>query len=401
MPRQRIIHIWAMATYFPGISGGDKIFLECARHWANAGYRVVIYTNESGSDMVKSHGISNLEVILLPCMEYHEHGYFVHYVARIVKACQHAFTLLLDCRDHHLIYSASDFWQDSLPAFIQKLRYPVSKWIAGLYFFAPSPFTSQKDIEYRGGKQPVSLKSCLYYFTQKIIYPILRWKVDGIVVANELDRQILEEDGMSRDKSFAIYGGVDLKAAQSVPAQNLVYDGCFLGRFHVQKGVLFLIPIWKEVLKSLPNAKLLIIGEGSLKSELERQIAADHLEKNVTISNYLDGAAKFSAYKSSRVFLHTPVWDTGGMAAGEAMAAGLPVVAFNNPGYKYTYPRGMLKAERESAKDFAAKVVELLKNPQLYNEVKADAEDFIKAWDWKARADAIRDKFKHLFEPSA
>jgi glycosyltransferase involved in cell wall biosynthesis len=393
------IHIWSLAAESPGISGGDKIFLECARHWSSFGHQVTIYTNESGVEMVRVHDLKNIKVVLIPSLRFRKFGFAVHYLIRVLQACFYSARLKLSEKENpHLFYSASDFWPDSLPALILRLRYPQHKWLAGFYFYAPSPFQEKQDLEYRGGKQPVSIRSFFYFVMQRMIYPFIKRNANGWIVANELDRQILEKEGISRDHTYAIYGGVDVRASSSARANSQVsYEGCFVGRFHVQKGVQFLIPIWTEVLKILPDAKLAIIGEGPLRKELEEQILKNNLSQNIFVLGYVDGEKKYSILKASRVFLHTPLWDTGGMAAAEAMACGLPVIAFDIPGYQYSYPRGMLKAKREDANHFASLIVKLLQDPVLYKKIQDEALEFVQEWDWNHRVKTIETKFSDLF----
>jgi glycosyltransferase involved in cell wall biosynthesis len=394
------IHIWALAVTPPSVSGGDKIFLECARHWAASGYKVIIYTNESGALLIKNHQLDQVNLVLIPSNHVRSFGFTIHYIYRIFQAIFYATNLKLST-ENHLFYSASDFWHDSLPAAILRGRYANSKWLAGFYFFAPSPFRREEDVQYRGGTQPIGVRSVLYYLQQRLVYPLLKSKADAWVVANELDRQILQKEGVASDKTYAIYGGVDLENSQKANAHNNEsYEGCFVGRLHVQKGVKYLIPIWKEVLKALPSARLAIIGDGALEEELKNEVQKDKLEDKIFFLGYKDGNEKYSILKSSRVFLHTPLWDTGGMAAAEAMACGLPVVAFDMPGYKYSYPRGMLKAKREDSQHFAKLAIRLLKEPELYANIKSEALSFVKEWDWSARAKAIETKFSKLFNQS-
>ena len=48
-------------------------------------------------------------------------------------------------------------------------------------------------------------------------------------------------------------------------------------------------------------------------------------------------------FKDSKIVLHAAIYDSGGMAACEAMACELPGVSFDLPALKTCYPKGMFK----------------------------------------------------------
>lgn len=393
------IHIWALAAEATGISGGDKIFIECARQWAAGGHRVTVYTNAAGERMCRSHHLHGVDLAIFATAWAERLGLAIHYFVRTVCAVGIALRLQLDPATHHIVYSASDFWPDTLPAAILRKRHPSNaRWVAGCYLLAPSPVAGAGEAAYRGGKQPVSARSILYFVTQRMVLPLIRRWADFWVVSNQLDRESLERWGIPLDHSFAIYGGVNLAevaAAQPHPTQQ--FEACFVGRFHVQKGAQYLVPIWTRVLREVPGARLGVIGDGPLREEIERQVRERGLQDRVFLLGYVDGPEKFSILKTARVFLHTPLWDTGGMAAAEGMACGLPVVAFDLPGYRYCYPRGMARARREDVEDFAGLVVRLLRDPSAHAALREEARQLAATWDWAERAHLIEAEFTPLF----
>jgi glycosyltransferase involved in cell wall biosynthesis len=67
--------------------------------------------------------------------------------------------------------------------------------------------------------------------------------------------------------------------------EKLGLDGCFVlghvGRFVYQKNHDLLINIFREVYRSMPNARLLLVGGGELEPEIRRQVKAFDLESVV------------------------------------------------------------------------------------------------------------------------
>jgi len=376
-----------------GVSGGDRIFIELSKIWSENN-EVKISTWPQPYKVCINHGLKkvkydtvniNDDKLFLPLL----------YMERTLIAILKAFKV--SSRDiPDLLFSSSDFWPDAIPALILKLRFKRIKWIAAFYFFAPTFFYSHKDIAYRGGRFKLSFRSVCYYLTQRISYLLIRKYADFILACNQLDKDIFVKDGVSEDKILAIYGGVDFKYISGFPGKEIIYDACFVGRLHRQKGPLELLEIWQRVIKNKPDAKLAIIGNGPLENTVKKMINKMNLSRNIDLLGYMDGEKKYNIFKSSRIFVHPPILDTGGMAAAEGMAAGLPVVGFDLPGYKYCYPKGMLKAPIGDLEGFAKLILDLLNDDILYNKMKEEALNFSKVWDWQEKAALVWEKIKGL-----
>ena len=214
------------------MSGGEKIAMEFARRWAEK-INIHLYTSNIGAYIWDKYKVDKIDVIQF--MKVKENSnIFLSYLSRAMFGC-FKIGKCIDNNYRKIIYSASDFWPDSIPAFIMKLRNPEAKWIAGFYFFAPSPFRRRKDLEYRGGYLSPSIRSFLYYWTQKVSYFLVKNFADFTLVANQLDKDIFINAGVKSEKVKAIYGGVDIKEIKKIPQTEIKYDGCFVGRFHIQK----------------------------------------------------------------------------------------------------------------------------------------------------------------------
>jgi glycosyltransferase involved in cell wall biosynthesis len=98
-----------------------------------------------------------------------------------------------------------------------------------------------------------------------------------------------------------------------------------VGRFAEQKNHFGLIEIFNLVVQRVPDAKLLLIGGGPLREAVEAVVHKRRLSNAVTFLGYRDDVP--AILSRSNVFLF-PSWFEGlGVAALEASAAALPVVA--------------------------------------------------------------------------
>jgi glycosyltransferase involved in cell wall biosynthesis len=364
------------------LSGGDRIAVECIKRWKKEGINITVMTSESGRLI---YGLKNVRymITLVPTFRnYWTLGILIFTFTALINGFIKALSFRIP-KSTIAVYSASEFLPDLLPAWIIKLTNKNIKWIAGFYLFAPHPFRSETPY-----KRFSKIKNILYFSMQQFSYKIVKKYADSIWVTNELDkRRFIDNRRVTSDRVIAVRGGVDLKTPASVPEpREKKFDAVFIGRFHPQKGVLELIEIWKYVCKKKKDAKLAMIGVGELESEVMKRIKKYGLENNVIFFGFKDGIEKIKIFKASKIVLHPATYDSGGMAACEAMACGLPGVSFDLPALRTYYPKGMLKTPCFDLKKFAENILRLLHDEELYDEMSRDALDWAKEWDWDKRA---------------
>jgi glycosyltransferase involved in cell wall biosynthesis len=213
----------------------------------------------------------------------------------------------------------------------------------------------------------------------------------------DIDRFVTKE--RDRRKVVAVRGGVDTRTPASIPEpRRKEFDAVFIGRFHPQKGVLQLIDIWRYVCEKKKDAKLAMIGVGELENEVRTKIKEYELENNTILFGFKDGIKKLRIFKDSRVVVHPAIYDSGGMAACEAMACGLPGVSFDLPELKTYYPKGMLKTPCYDLKVFAENILKLLNDDELYRRLQKEALEWAKEWDWDKRAEELLKAIKELWQ---
>lgn len=391
MNKLTTIHIIALAALGGGLSGGDRIFIEFARYWSRK-TPVNVYVWEEGLFMCKRENLKgvNLKISLIKVGNISKFGFILTYFYRIFLGLKLGLELQIQDKDY--IYSASEFWMDSLPAFLLKLRYPKIKWIAAWFQTAPNPLTG-----FAEGKRKnlYRLSAFWYWFMQKPIKPLITRFADFVLVNNEIEKNqfpVLAK----QNKVIAIRGGVNTKAISKylqIHKQPSIkkYLAVFQGRFHPQKGVVELVDIWKIITQKIPSAKLAMIGDGPLMSDVKNRIGELNLNENIDLFGYLhDGNKKYSIFNSSLIVVHPAFFDSGGMASAEAMAFGLPCVGFNLKSYLYYYPKGMSKVKIGDFKVFARQIIKLEEDKILYNRVGQSAKEWVfNTLSWENRASNI------------
>jgi glycosyltransferase involved in cell wall biosynthesis len=159
---------------------------------------------------------------------------------------------------------------------------------------------------------------------------------DRVIVGSEFARrQLAESLGVRTDHVAVAPYGVDAQFAPRPARADLLAryglgDGpvvLFFGGLKPRKNLTLLLDIWADVLRAGPGARLLIAGGGPLLPELRRRAARLGLGDRVGFTGYVPEAEKAEHFNLADVFVFPSALEGFGLAVGEAMSSGLPVVA--------------------------------------------------------------------------
>ncbi len=100
-----------------------------------------------------------------------------------------------------------------------------------------------------------------------------------------------------------------------------------LGRVAKEKSIDIIISQIADYLRSHKNVKLLIVGDGPEKANLEQLAARLHLEKSVIFTGWVEHSHAKYYYKLADAFVTASVTETQGLTLYEAMAADTVVIA--------------------------------------------------------------------------
>lgn len=349
-----------------GLSGGDRIFLELARYWQPLADITVVGSEEVENLLIRYQ----LKVTFLKTDTIDTSPLLIHQLRRIVKGLYFFIKYRRFISSQQYIYTVSDFYPDLLFGPIAKLLNHRIKWIAGYYLVVPPPWLNKT-------------YNPLYYFSQLPSRFLVNLFANIVYLTSKPDQKFFPGK-----KIVIVQGGVDIP--QQIIKTKKIFDAVFIGRLHPQKGVLELIDIWNIVTQKLPQAKLAIIGNGPLESQVIKKIKRFKLANNIKLFGFLDGTPKNKVIQQSKIVVHPAVFDSGGMAAAEAMVFGLPGVSFDLESLKTYYPIGMIKTPCFNLKKFADNIINLLTRPNLYKRNSIRASELIyNHWLWPKKSTNI------------
>ncbi len=349
--------------------------------------------------MCRRNGLEGVDFTIWPAARWSGFGFPILYLARTVIGCIKALGLVVE--EGSMVYSASDFWPDVIPALVLKRR-SRGRWLAGFYMCAPAPW--RKDCPYKGVRR---LTGLFYWLTQKPAFWVVKRYADLVSVTSQPDVRRFVTERRGADKVIVLRGGVNVGATREymrrrgpVPLDKKVYDACFVGRFHPQKGVSELVDIWGKVCTQKPEAQLAMIGDGPLEALVRKKIETRELDRNISLLGFRDGEEKLEIFRQSKIIVHPAVFDSGGMAACEGMACGLVGVGFDLPALSTYYPKGMVKVDCFDQDQFAASILKLMSDAGLYDRMQREAIEWADEWDWDNRAAAVLKRMRCLMKES-
>lgn len=147
-----------------------------------------------------------------------------------------------------------------------------------------------------------------------------------------------------------------------------------LSRVAYEKDIDRLITAMVEVKKRVTGAKLMICGDGPARADLEAQAKLLGLKQDVIFTGEIDNDSVAHYYHLANVFVSASVSESQGLTYLEALAAGIPVVAANNP-----YTNGLLNypslgATFETPAQLVSEIVTYLNNPPRIADQAARSE---------------------------
>jgi phosphatidylinositol alpha-mannosyltransferase len=169
----------------------------------------------------------------------------------------------------------------------------------------------------------------------------------------------------------------------------------YIGRLEKRKGVKYLLQAFSLVEQQLPNAKLIIAGDGPDRKKLEL-LAVQLGIKNVSFFGYVDDEEKIKHLQTCTVFCAPSMYgEAFGIVILEALACGAPVVAGANPGYAYALTgRGTLGLVNPyDTTDFARRLMLHLTDPDIRGFWHKWSKEHVKQYDYRN----IVDKYEAVY----
>lgn len=242
-------------------------------------------------------------------------------------------------------------------------------------------------------------------FFTNFLYPLL---LDAEVGVSQSIAHTLNQRPFARllqREASCIYNAIELsrftqakfeptlmKKSLGIPLQAPVIGS--IGRLTEQKGYSDFLKMAAIVLKSLPQAYFIIIGDGELAQELVQQSRQLNIQDRILFTGpRTDIEALLTCMD---LFVSSSRWEGLPTVLLESMASGVPVVATDIPGTRELIKTGETGwlAPVNNPESLARTVCEAFQSPQLWPEIVREAKVMVQRFTIQA----VAEQYEQLYE---
>lgn len=196
-----------------------------------------------------------------------------------------------------------------------------------------------------------------------------------------------EQTRLKKRNHFTIYNALpaDISITRQTKKLNQPLTIGVVSRLESIKGMDLVVPSFAQVKARHPEMQLLIVGDGSLRKQMEEQAHKVGLEEAIEFVGR-QPQEKLSSYYDRIDILLMPSRSEGfGLTAIEGMARGCVVVAAHTGGLPEVVRNGEvgLLHEPGQMKDLSAKINKLIEQPALWKQLSNEATTYVQRFSFE------------------
>ncbi len=212
------------------------------------------------------------------------------------------------------------------------------------------------------------------------------YRTTPIITLSQSSRaELISKLGMGEEQVHVVPPGVDPRFAPG-PEKSPTPLVVAVGRLMPSKRFDVLIDHMHQVRQHVPNAELVIVGEGYELDNLEDQIRTLDAQDWVSLPGRVDDAELVDLYQRAWVVASASISEGWGMTLTEAASCGTPSVATNIAGHRDAVDHevsGLLVGDDD---DFVGALVNLLSDAERREALSVGARAHGSSFTWEATA---------------
>ncbi|MBD2125572.1 glycosyltransferase family 4 protein [Microcoleus sp. ZQ-A2] len=233
-------------------------------------------------------------------------------------------------------------------------------------------------------------------------------KADKILVGSAYTLQMLKEMfAIPNDKTELFYeNGIskDFLSRAKNASDGSKVKLLFVGRLVPYKCADVVIEAISHLDKEIQDKiSLSIVGDGSERANLEKQVQELNLGQTVSFVGWINQQQTLEYYSQSDIFCFPSIREFGGAVVLEAMACGLPCIVANNGGIaEYVTEETGFKIDPISreylVQELTDKIKLLVKDEPLRKTMSIKAVERVQDFEWERKAQKIVGIYQELIE---
>lgn len=353
-------------TYPPFINGVSTSVLMLKQGLEKLGHEVYVVTvNDESFSYKEEDGVLKIPSFPIGLMNFRQSGIYPLKALKIIKKWK------LD-----IIHSHTEFSIGTFARLISKqLNIPLvhtyhTMYEEYIYYITKGYFdsASKKLVEY------LTLFLC-----DKTI--------DELIVPTEKAKELFKDKYKVKRDVYVIPSGIDttrfykenidkneiINLKKDLGLKKTDFIVLYVGRIAKEKSIDFLINNFNSVLKQIPKAKMIIVGDGPDIKDLIDLTKKEGLENKIIFAGKAPWTDVPKYYSLCDVFVTASKTETQGLTVMEAMGASKPVVAIRDESFELMITDKKDGLFFDDEKSYVDMIYEVYKNKKLRDEISFNA----------------------------
>lgn len=238
------------------------------------------------------------------------------------------------------------------------------------------------------------------YLAERPLVPAYRGRMFNVI--SESTAEDIIARGVPREDVSIIHCGIDRHVYAHDPSVTKFEQPTilYLGRIKKYKCIHHLILAFKRVKEEIPNARLMVVGDGDYLPALHELTATLGLTADVEFPGFVPSADKVRRMRRAHVAVLPSLKEGWGLTNIESNSVGTAVVAADAPGLRdsvkdgqsgFLYPHGDIAA-------LADRLLRLLRDEQLRRRIEEGGLAWAERFNWDNAAMKFNDLLTQVKE---
>ena len=227
-------------------------------------------------------------------------------------------------------------------------------------------------------------------------------------VAQAMIDQCVDAKIAPREKYKVVYSGMDLEPylnsnevtnSETRKELNIPENAKVIGavaRLFPLKGYEYFIPVAAKIAEKYPDIKFLIVGNGIMKEQLEKEIAELGLTNNFVFTGLVPPSTIYKYTSVMDILIHLSLREGLPRTVVQALASAKPAIGYDLDGTPEVIRDGITGYinKPKSVDEVAENAIRLLDNPELAKEMGSKGRELVKEqFCWRKMADILEEEY--------
>ncbi len=277
-----------------------------------------------------------------------------------------------------VIVSANEQLYDTLPGMLLKLWYRRRvRWAVVAHNIPTWRFWQREGHRW--------FQSLAFLVSERLSLLVAALGANSLLAVSPATTRQLTALGFPERRVTTVPCGVDVAALDAIARTTTErpYEAATIMRVSAEKGIFTLIDAWRLVVAANPTARLAVIGGGIDMEAAQARVRTLGLEDNIDFLGLILGTTQaFTTLRTAKVFVHPSYKENWAIAIGEAMALGMPVIAFDLPELQEIWGEAFRAVPRGDSSAFAGEVLALLADEPGRRDLAQRGLACVRSLDW-------------------